>query len=221
MKIGEGDDIPFAMHRSKLYKESSFFRNALGTHGTEAESGQEWHVTTEGGSAMLHLPHEDIGVFKRFYHYIYEQGDILQPDKKLTALTWAHVFDIYIFAIRFEIHGLQNVAVDISIEMQDRHQTLPGPHEINRLYKANIKAANFRQLFIDLFVYSPNLQAEMYKHTGFHARFLCALVIRLHQVQIKMQEGKEGKKGKKWSPSLELARERYYAHGEGNPMCLD
>ena len=209
--------MSFGIHKSKLLKESIVFRELLESTQVHSIASDDGTVTAENGIRTVHLPNEDPSAFKCFYTYLYEQHSLVSGNESITDITWSGLFDVWLFGLKFKIPGLQNAVVDATIEKHREDKTLPGPVDINRLYKKNVKAASFRELFIDLFTSSCDLEVKIHKPGSYNTQFLVALISTLYRNQVKSEE--EGKhKRAKFRASR---REKYYAYGEVNPLRLD
>lgn len=207
IKIGSAT-TPFAVHRELLIKASAFFSSALNKPNIEAESDGTYHVTPEAGSHMVHLPNDSYEVFERFNHFLYAQKQLLREGEKADDLSWTHVIDVYIFAIKRQIPSLQNAIINISIRKHAEAKNLPSPSEINRLYRVGVKAPNLRALFIDLFIKDCNLEHTLRKHRNYHPQFLTAMLIKLYLKNQKAEES-QGKGMRK-----KIKRDRYYVCDE-------
>lgn len=83
---------------------------------------------------------------------------------------------------------------------------------MNRLWKGDVHAAQLRQLFLHLYASKADLETVMAQTGTFHGRFLSGLVSTLYRMKLA-----------KWNEEKDFwkMREKYYVHGEGNPLLVD
>ena len=217
MKIGTDSTPPFGVHKAKLFQESTFFRDAFNNSLPPSGTSSDWSLTLGAGSKVLHLPNEDPDVFQRFNTYLYEQKRLTGPNEKVDALSWPHLFDVYMFGLKYKIGTLQNAIIDTSIRKYRDSKSLPLPHEIGRLYKLNVKAAKYRLLFIDLFTWHEGLYEVLSGHPKYPSQFLTGVLMKMYELKVSLEQENPLKRPR----FRKSERAFYYVYGEMNPVNLD
>ena len=234
IKVGTPkEDLP--VYRGKLCHVSPFFRGIY-EYNVKPEASTECKVITGKNFKHVSFPSDDPAVFRRFRHWLYEKT-ILMGSETQKSVLWDVLFDLYLFALRCDIPGLQRPVVDMSIEKFKANANLPRPEHINGLYRNNVQgpqARGFRTLFVDMFVTGGRNLEGLANVNQYNTQFLCSLVKNLARLKtaaesdLKDLKPKKGKKSAKdvEEPVEEAAAfgknaEKYYYRGESDPVVLD
>lgn len=201
----------FGIHRGLLAKSSDWFKRILDPAWKSEE--EDVIISSDGSSTVIILAADDDAVFARVHTWLYS-NQFFTPNDTYTSVSWRHVIDVYIFAVKKNIHRLQNSCVNAVILKQRRGSLFPGQENIDRLWKSEASGlTSLRRLFIDLFVASCDLKKVIYGNAGFHPSFLSGLVIKFYELK---RDGTTKDKVDFWKKKNE-----YYVHGSDNPIPLD
>ena len=201
-KIGE-DGISLGIHRGLLLRASSFFREQISTG-----------VTTEDGIAAQEvvMKDEDPDIFRRFNLWLYSDKMISESETYKTV-PWGVILEVYSFAERTGIPGLQNRCVDTIIKKRMDGALFPNQSVINRLWKMPGNAFRLRHLLLDLFATSCNLTQAIASNQSFHPKFLQGLVLALFEMKTKTTVNDQ--------VDFWAKRQKYYVEDSQNPIMLD
>lgn len=210
VKVGHSA-TKFGIHRGLLTKSSEWFKRVLDpVYKIEEE---DVFISSDGSSTVVILATDDDTVFARVSTWLYS-NQFFTTNDSYTTVSWRHVIDVYIFAVKKQIHRLQNSCVNAVILKQKRGSLFAGQDNINHLWKNEGPGLTpLRRLFVDMFVASCGLKTAIHGNTGFHPSFLRGLIIKFYELK---RDGTTKEKLEFWRKKKD-----YYVHGSDNPIPLD
>ncbi|KAL9632283.1 MAG: hypothetical protein Q9164_005416 [Protoblastenia rupestris] len=227
----------FGIHKGLLCKASPLFQSAL-TAGVSTPDLQLFlspptlddQVSPEPSSPALYLPSTPVETFTRFNHFLYS-GTLTLDNESVRDLSWADVIEIYLFATKFAIAGLQNACIDVTITKQSTIPlNLPNAENMNRLWRPDTGAALLRQLFLKLYAQKADLGLVMGGTGCFHRDFMRGLVVELYSMKQRSTVGVDIKGGKKregkdlhagGGMDFWKVRKRWYVSCENDPVVVE
>ena len=171
---------------------------------------EEKDNTTHTISIIMEDEHPD--VFSRFVSWLYSETIILESEA-YKDLPWDVIIDVYSFAARSSIRGLQNTCVDSIIKKRQNGGLFPGQGDLNKLWKLAGNVFRLRRLMLDLFATQCNLTSAIANNGSYHPKFLQGLVLTMYNMR---QEETIYKKVDFWQK-----RQNYYVDDGDNPIVLD
>ena len=166
--------------------------------------------TTHSISIVMKDEHPD--VFRRFVSWLYSQTIILESEV-YKDLPWDVIIDVYSFAARSSIRGLQNTCVDTIIKKRRNGGLFPGQADLNKLWKLTGSIFRLRRLLLDLFATQCNLANAIANNGSYHLKFLQGLVLTMYRMKLEKTIYEEVDFWQK--------RQDYYVVDSDNPIVLD
>ncbi|KAM0796893.1 hypothetical protein BDR22DRAFT_892826 [Usnea florida] len=204
-KIGK-DLTSFGIHKEKLRRAASIFFKGILSRMKMTEKDQTTHTI----SIILEDEHPD--VFRRFVSWLYDQSIVLGSEA-YKDVPWGVIIDLYSFADRNSIRGLQNTCVDTIIKKRLKGGLFPAQADLNRLWKLTGDVFRLRRLLLDLFAAQCNLASAIAVNGSYHPKFLQGLVLTMYNLKT---EGTIYKEVDFWQK-----RQDYYVDDRDNPIVLD
>ena len=166
--------------------------------------------TTYTISIILEDEHPD--VFRRFVSWLYDRS-ISLGSEAYKDVPWDVIIDLYSFADRNNIRGLQNTCVDTIIKKRRHGALFPAPADLNKLWKLTGNVSRLRRLLLDLFAAQCNLANAITGKGSYHPKFLQGLVVTMYKLKVERTIYKEVDFWQK--------RQDYYVDDSDNPIVLD
>ena len=155
---------------------------------------------------------EQPDVFRRFVSWLYEKKIILGSEA-YKDLPWDVIIDLYSFAARNSIRGLQNTCVDTIIKKREHGGLFPGQVDLNKLWKLTGDVFRLRRLLLDLFAAQCNLRSAIAVNGSYHPKFLQGLVVTMYNMRKERTNYEEVDFWQK--------RQHYHVDDSDNPIVLD
>ena len=204
-KIGK-DLTSFSIHKEVLRRVAPiFFKEKL----SRMKTTEEDHITH---TITIFIKDEHPDVFRRFVSWLYEQKIILESEA-YKDLPWDIIIDLYSFAARNSIPGLQNTCVDTVIKKREHGGLFPAQADLNKLWKLTGNVFRLRRLLLDLFAAQCNLPRAIAGNWSYHREFLRDLVITMYNMRKEETVYEEMDFWQK--------RQRYHVGDSDNPIVLD
>ena len=166
--------------------------------------------TTHNISIVLKDEHPD--VFRRFVSWLYSHTIILESET-YKDLPWDAIIEVYAFAARCSIKGLQNICVDTIIKKRQNRGLFPAQTDLNKLWKFTGNVFRLRRLLLDLFATQCNLAKAIAGNGSYHPKFLQGLVLTMYNMK---KEERIYEEVDFWQK-----RQNYYVDDSDNPIVLD
>lgn len=195
------------IHAGLLQKYSKFFRDAL--MGESTLEAHEDITILDDGQKIIWLKNEDLAVFKRFNDWLYTQK-VVTADENFKDLSWTLLIDVYTFAEKRGIPGLQNDCINALIRKRQSGGQFPGQAIITPLWNHEGQVWPLRRLILQFFATQCNLKHVLTRNSAFPQRFLNDLVIVMYERKV------EDEKVDFWEE-----RVKYHVYKEENPITLD
>ena len=155
---------------------------------------------------------EQPDAFRRFVSWLYSKTIILESEV-YKDVPWDVIIDVYSFAARSSIRGLQNTCVDTIIKKRRNGGLFPGQADLNKLWKLTGNVFRLRRLLLDLFATECNLAHAIAENGSYHPKFLQGLALTMYNMK---REGTIYEEVDFWHK-----RQNYYVDDSDNPIVLD